>query len=194
MSNQLRWRSFTAITLCFLIILRPTYSLSIPDTHNISVPPYPDPQEYHCRPPGPDSPLFDYNLCRGAAYAFSQKYYRTYPWTLTHRRQIHLPEEIPCPHLTSEGDCFFRVDYEATWNPPIEPKDVSVWGMRLARACVGPTRGSGGTFEVNLMGLRGPYTLKFEIGRSSRDAQDPIQQQSFADEGNTRKGAALISI
>lgn len=92
---------------------------------------------------------------------------------------IHLHDEIQCPYYTRSVECFFKVDFEATWRPPISPQDVSIWGTRLAKACVGPDRGSGGTLDIDLMGLRGPYTLKFEIGRRVGGGQDLDVQGSI---------------
>ena len=64
-------------------------------------------------------------------------------------------------------DCELVLDYEseAFYNPPVAAGDVVEWGRRLAKACVGPGRGEGGTLVVRQRGLRGDWSLKFEIRR-----------------------------
>ena len=64
----------------------------------------------------------------------------------------------------------FVVDYSTRgfFNPPARPNEISDYGRRLARACVGPDRGSGGTVDVQKDGIRGEWTLKFGIFPATR--------------------------
>ena len=81
---------------------------------------------------------------------------------------MRLPNEILCPYVTRDTDCIFVVDYVSApfVTPPVSPGDVSVYGQWLAKACVGPERGSGGTLQVEQSGLAGSWTLRFEIKRA----------------------------
>lgn len=50
-------------------------------------------------------------------------------------------------------------------NPPVAAGDVYEWGRRVAKACVGSSKGDGGFLRVRRGGLIGEWVFSFKVRR-----------------------------